>query len=148
MLTDKKCQARAETAMKTILVLGRAVGYSLVGAAQDPRKETLGFRDFFPFRVALGLEGPMVDLVLGDKMHEAGAFCEQIPKGEAGAGCGYVISETNVKPLLVRAPWWSDEAIFAMVARWEGQAIPQVQTYQRGYVQQLDFNGQPLRQSR
>src|SRR3989442_1788539 len=38
MLTDNKLQKRGEAAMKSILVLGRSGGYSLVGAAQDPRK--------------------------------------------------------------------------------------------------------------
>jgi S-DNA-T family DNA segregation ATPase FtsK/SpoIIIE len=147
MISDKKLLSRAENAIKTILALGRAGGYSLVGAAQDPRKETLAFRDMFHYRVALGLPEQMVDLVLGDGMHEAGAFCERLPIGPAGQGCAFVVSEFNLKPTLVRAPWWSDEAIFDMVARWTGvQAAPPMSAYEQGYRQQLDFNGQPLQQ--
>ncbi len=147
MISDKKLLARAEAAMKTILALGRSGGYSLVGAAQDPRKETLAFRDMFHYRVALGLPEQMVDLVLGDGMHEAGAYCERIPLGPAGQGCAFVVSEFNLKPTLIRAPWWSDEAILAMVARWTGvQAAPHLPAYEQGYMQQLDFNGQPLQQ--
>lgn len=111
MLPDKKLRDRAEKAVSTILALGRAVGYSLVGAVQDPRKETVGFRDLFPIRIAGGLPAPMVDLVLGEGMHDAGARCEQIPLGNTGAGVAFVISETNLKPLCVRAAWCGDEVI-------------------------------------
>ncbi len=111
MLPDKKLRERAEKAVSTILALGRAVGYSLVGAVQDPRKETVGFRDLFPIRIAGGLPAPMVDLVLGDGMHEAGAYAERIPLGTAGAGVAYVVSETDQKPLLVRAAWCDDDLI-------------------------------------
>src|SRR5690242_18824845 len=55
MLPDKKLRERAEKAVSTILALGRAVGYALVGAVQDPRKETVSFRDLFPIRIAGGL---------------------------------------------------------------------------------------------
>ncbi|HJT55284.1 MAG TPA: FtsK/SpoIIIE domain-containing protein [Ktedonobacteraceae bacterium] len=108
---DKKLQQRAQTAMRTILWLGRAAGYSLVGASQDPRKEVLGERDFYPTKVALGMEAPMVDLVLGEGAWDAGAKAEQLPMREAGAGCAYIKDELNTKPLLVRAAWCSDEEI-------------------------------------
>ncbi len=111
MLPDRKLRERAEKAVSTILALGRAVGYSLVGAVQDPRKETVGFRDLFPIRIAGGLPEPMVDLVLGEGMHDAGALCEQIPLGNAGAGVAYVINETTLKPVCVRSAWCSDLAI-------------------------------------
>src|SRR5690349_20564227 len=84
----RKLAARAETAMKKILALGRSGGYSLIGAAQDPRKEVLGFRDYFHYRVALGLDAAMVDLVLGEGMHDAGALCEQVPL-EGAEGTAY-----------------------------------------------------------
>jgi hypothetical protein len=156
LVTDNKLRARAEKAIATILALGRAVGFSLLGAAQDPRKETVGFRDLFSFRVALGLPAPMVDLVLGDGMHQAGALCEQLPLGQAGAGCGYVISEENAKPMLVRAAWCSDEAIkrklgvpLAAQIETAGAGYPE---YEQGYtgavVPQLDFDGKPLGQFR
>ena len=160
MLTDKKLQARCDTAIRTMMVLGRAVGYSLVGCAQDPRKETLGFRDFFQYRVALGLEAPMVDLVLGEKSLENGAVCHQIPKGNKGAGVGFVVSDYDGKPKLLRSAWWSDEAIAGKLGvsvqqlmlaedmRQQANAAVQ-QGYEQGYqVQQLDWNGRPLRQFR
>jgi len=143
MLPDRKLRERAEKAVSTILALGRAVGYSLVGAVQDPRKETCGFRDLFPIRIAGGLPGPMVDLVLGEGMHDAGAFCEQIPLGNSGAGVAYVISETNLKPLCVRAAWCDDDAIQNALV-----TVPARALYEAHEVkdEQLGRRSQPLRQ--
>lgn len=143
MLPDRKLRERAEKAVSTILALGRAVGYSLVGAVQDPRKETCGFRDLFPIRIAGGLPGPMVDLVLGEGMHDAGAFCEQIPLGNSGAGVAYVISETNLKPLCVRAAWCDDDAIQNALV-----TVPARALYEAHEVkdEQLGLRSQPLRQ--
>lgn len=114
MLPDRKLRERAEKAVATILALGRAVGYSLVGAVQDPRKETVGFRDLFPIRIAGGMDEPMVDLVLGKGMHDAGAWCEQIPLTEPGVA--FVISETTLKPICVRSAWCDDLMIQSMLA--------------------------------
>jgi len=144
MVADKKLKERAEKAIQTLLMLGRAVGYSVLACVQDPRKETVGFRDLFPFKIALGMDGPMVDLVLGQGMREAGAHAEQIPMGPKGQGCGYVISEGTAKPKLVRAAWCSDEAIkgklgVPLSAQLEvPNAYPE---YGQGYVPQLDFDG-------
>src|SRR5207302_7842462 len=60
-----------------LLSQGRSVGYAVVGALQDPRKETLGYRDLFTVRVALRLPGEMTDLVLGRGAKEAGARSEE-----------------------------------------------------------------------
>ena len=78
---------------------------------QDPRKETCNQRDGFTIRIAGGMPAPMVDLVLGEGMYDLGARCDMIPLGAAGAGVAYVISETTLKPVCVRAPWCSDEII-------------------------------------
>ena len=140
--TDKKLQQRAQTAMRTILWLGRAVGYSLVGASQDPRKEVLDERDYYPTKVALGMEASMVDLLLGKGAHdEAGAYAEQLPLREAGAGCAYVKDEQNSKAVLVRAAWCSDDMIRAML-----EVAPGVREELTGFVDvpQLGFDGQLL----
>lgn len=111
-MTDKKLRARADEALCGILVLGRAIGYGVIGATQDPRKEVISYRDLFPTRVALRLSKPMVDLVLGNGMHEAGAKCDLIPPPEAGgAGIGFVLAEGSSTPLCVRMTWCSDELI-------------------------------------
>lgn len=154
MVTDKKLKDRAQMAIGTILVLGRATGYVLVGCSQDPRKDVLSFRDYFPTKVALGMEAPMVDLVLGEGAHEAGALCEQIPLRAAGAGCAFIKDEMTSKPVLVRAAWCSDQAIRMMMANprafgvqlREDLPVRSEQTYQQGYVQQSSFDNQPVQQ--
>jgi len=113
LLTDRKLQMRADYAIKTLLTQGRSNGYAVVGCVQDPRKATVEYRDLFPIRIAGGLnEAKMVDLVLGEGMHDAGATCELIPMGREGAGVAFVLDAERVnKPLLVRAAWCSDAKI-------------------------------------
>jgi len=148
MMPDKKLRTRAEDAIATLLSQGRAVGYSLVGAVQDPRKETVGFRDLFPIRIAGGLDNAeMVDLVLGKGSHEAGALCEQVPRGNAGAGVAYVISETRQKPICVRAAWCSDEDIQGMLHSaslppYQASSLPDA-VRDEDLSGQIDWNGQP-----
>jgi S-DNA-T family DNA segregation ATPase FtsK/SpoIIIE len=128
LLPDRKQRARAEEALQGILVLGRAVGFTVVGALQDPRKETLSYRDLFPTRVAMRLQKPMVDLVLGAGMYEAGAQCDLIPPRQAGAGVAFVVDEYSTLPVCVRMSWCSDDLIRATAARLlpasGGQSVP------------------------
>ncbi len=159
LMADKKLQDRAHKAVKTLLTQGRAPGYAVVGCAQDPRKETLPFRDQFPLRVALGLDDAgMIDLALGNGMREKGAACDQLPQGDEGAGVGYVVSEETMQPVQVRAPWCSDEMILDVWAQTavckrggqqaaiEAHELPQLE-FEQGYPPQLGFDGQPLDQS-
>jgi S-DNA-T family DNA segregation ATPase FtsK/SpoIIIE len=116
LLPDRKLRAEAEQLMSAILALGRSVGFVVVGALQDPRKETLGFRDLFPTRVAMRLPKPMVDLVLGSGMYDAGAQCDLIPPRGAGAGVAFVVDEGSTLPMCIRVDWSSDELIRSAVA--------------------------------
>ncbi len=137
LVPDKKLRDRAQAAIGTILLLGRATGYCLTACTQDVRKEVIGFRDYFPTKVALGMPAPMVDLCLGEGAWEGGAKAEQIPLREAGAGCAYVLDETNNKPLLVRAAWCSDEAVRMMLANPQAFGVEfdePLQQYERGYT--------------
>lgn len=117
LLPDTKLRARANKAIMTILVMGRAVGYLVIGAVQDPRKDVIDFRDLFQTKIALWLDKEMVDLILGNGMWEKGAHCEEIPPpnernpGISGAGIGYSILENEVIPTRIRAHWQSDDAI-------------------------------------
>jgi DNA segregation ATPase FtsK/SpoIIIE, S-DNA-T family len=43
-MADKKLRERADKAVRTILTQGRAPSYAVVGAVQDPRIETCGYR--------------------------------------------------------------------------------------------------------
>ncbi len=145
LLTDRKLQTRADNAIKTLLTQGRSNGYAVVGLCQDVRKSTVEYRDLFPIRICGGLnEGKMVDLVLGEGMHEL-APCEQIPLGRQGAGVAYVLdAERAMKPRLVRAAWCSDATIRdALVPRVRAQAEAyEAQDEQYGHaVPQLGFDG-------
>ena len=111
LMPDQKLRKRATQAIMAILVMGRATGDCMVAAIQDPRKSILDFRDLFPTKVALRLDKPMVDLLLGDGMWEAGAHCEDILRSEPGMG--YATLEEDETPVKVQAYWQSDEKILA-----------------------------------
>jgi S-DNA-T family DNA segregation ATPase FtsK/SpoIIIE len=86
---DRDAKKRIGAALSLLLSQGRAVGVTVVGAVQDPRKEVLSVRDLFPTRIALRLsEAEQVGLVLGSGARDRGALCDRIP--ESLPGVGYV----------------------------------------------------------
>jgi S-DNA-T family DNA segregation ATPase FtsK/SpoIIIE len=113
---DRKLRDRTLAALATLTTQGRAVGYCVVAALQDPRKEVLNIRNLFPDKIALRLDEPaQVDLVLGDGAHDRGARCEDISADPAtGAGVGYVRLEASPDPVRVRAAFVTDTDIHAM----------------------------------
>ena len=113
---DRKLRERILAALATLTTQGRAVGYSVVAALQDPRKEVLNIRNLFPDKIALRLDEPtQADLVLGDGAHDRGALCEEISADPAtGAGVGYVRLETSPDPVRVRAGFVTDTDICDM----------------------------------
>src|SRR5215472_331867 len=115
--SDRKLRERILAALATLTTQGRAVGYCVVAALQDPRKEVLNVRNLFPDKIALRLDEPaQVDMVLGDGAHDRGARCEDISADPAtGAGVGYVRLEASPDPVRVRAAFVSDTYIQAMV---------------------------------
>ncbi len=124
---DRKLRERILAALATLTTQGRAVGYAIVAALQDPRKEVLNIRNLFPDKIALRLDEPaQVDLVLGDGAHDRGAHCEHISSDPAtGAGVGYVRLETSPDPVRVRAAFVSDEDIAVMTAAFAAEdAVP------------------------
>ena len=98
---DRDAKRRIASALSLLLSQGRAVGVTVVGAVQDPRKEILSMRDLFPTRVALRLsEAEHVGLVLGQGARDRGARCDQIP--ESLPGVGYVGIDGVAEPVRVR----------------------------------------------
>ena len=99
---------------------GRAVGYCVVGALRDPRKDVLTIRNLFPDRIAMRLDEPeQTDIVLGDGSRDRGALADQISTDpDLGAGIAYVRLEGNPDPVRVRAAWVSDEDIEAMCVQY------------------------------
>jgi DNA segregation ATPase FtsK/SpoIIIE, S-DNA-T family len=117
---DKKLRDRALAAIATLTTQGRAVGYCVVGALQDPRKDVLTIRNLFPDRIAMRLDEPdQVDMMLGDGSRDRGALADQISTDpDTGAGIAYVRLEAEPDPVRVRAAWVSDSDIDAMCAEY------------------------------
>jgi S-DNA-T family DNA segregation ATPase FtsK/SpoIIIE len=115
---DRKLRERIVAALATLTTQGRAVGFSVVAALQDPRKEVLNIRNLFPDKIALRLDEPsQADLVLGDGARDRGAVCDQISADLAtGAGVAFLRLEGNPDPVRVRAAFVSDTDIRDMTA--------------------------------
>ena len=110
---DRDIKRRIQQALSLLLSKGRAPGYSVIAALQDPRKDVLPFRDLFPTRIALRLSEPeQVDMVLGDSARERGARCHDIPL--ALPGVGYLVREDHPAPVRARFTWVSDDDIVSM----------------------------------
>ena len=113
---DKELRERIKADLATLTTQGRAVGYCVVAALQDPRKEVMSIRNLFPDRIAMRLDEPeQVDMVLGDGARDRGAAAELISSDPAtGAGVAFVRLESDPDPVRVRAAWVTDADIRAM----------------------------------
>ena len=113
---DKGLRERIKADLATLTTQGRAVGYCVVAALQDPRKEVMSIRNLFPDRIAMRLDEPeQVDMVLGDGARARGASAELISSDPAtSAGVAFVRLESDPDPVRVRAAWVADEDIRAM----------------------------------
>jgi S-DNA-T family DNA segregation ATPase FtsK/SpoIIIE len=118
-MPDKQLRDRVKAALATLTTQGRAVGYCVVAALQDPRKEVMSIRNLFPDRIAMRLDEPeQVDMVLGDGALDRGATAHLISSDPAiGAGVAFVRLETDPDPVRIRAAWVSDDDILAMAAQ-------------------------------
>ena len=116
---DRKMRERIMNALAILTTQGRAVGYCVVAALQDPRKDVLAIRNLFPDRIAMRLDEPeQTDMVLGDGARDRGAACELISTDPAtGAGVAFVRLEADPDPVRVRAGWVCDADIRAMAAQ-------------------------------
>jgi S-DNA-T family DNA segregation ATPase FtsK/SpoIIIE len=115
---DKALRDRVKAALATLTTQGRAVGFCVVAALQDPRKEVMNIRNLFPDRIVMRLdEADQVDLVLGPGARDRGALADLISNvPEVGAGVAYVRLATRPDPVRVRAGWVTDSDIKAMTA--------------------------------
>jgi DNA segregation ATPase FtsK/SpoIIIE, S-DNA-T family len=86
-LPDREIKKRITASLSVLLSKGRAVGFSVVAALQDPRKEVAPICDLFPAPVGLRLTEPeQARIVLGTGAHDRGAECEAIPVAQPGVG--------------------------------------------------------------
>lgn len=111
---DRDIRKRAENAIATLTSQGRSVGFCVLAALQDPRKEVMNLRNLFPDKIALRLdEASQVDMVLGEGARERGAEAHLIDPTLPGVA--YVRLETSPSPVRVRAAFVTDDDITAMV---------------------------------
>jgi S-DNA-T family DNA segregation ATPase FtsK/SpoIIIE len=116
-VNERDLRRRIDNALGLLLSQGRAVGITVIGAIQDPRKETLPARDLFPVRIALRLaEADQVRLILGPGARDRGARCDQIPHSLPGVG--FVQIDGFPEPVRVRFAWVTDDHIRMLAAGW------------------------------
>jgi S-DNA-T family DNA segregation ATPase FtsK/SpoIIIE len=110
---DRDVRRRAENAIATLTSQGRSVGFCVLAALQDPRKEVMNLRNLFPDKVALRLdEASQVDMVLGEGARDRGAPAHLIDPDLPGVA--FVKLEGSPAPVRVRAAYVSDGDIDAM----------------------------------
>jgi len=117
-LPDKQLRDKIKAALATLTTQGRAVGFCVIAALQDPRKEVMSIRNLFPDRIAMRLdESEQVDMVLGDGARDRGATADLISTNPAtGAGVAFVRLQDDPDPVRVRAGWVTDTDIQDMAA--------------------------------
>jgi S-DNA-T family DNA segregation ATPase FtsK/SpoIIIE len=106
-----------------ILTEGRAVGFSIMACAQDPRKEVNSLRNLFPGRLGLQFdEEGDVGTAMGKGAVEKGALCHLIPKNPKRysdwAGIGYELYEGGTVARKFRTAYPTDSDIDFMVAEY------------------------------
>lgn len=106
-----------KASLRTILNQGRAPGFIIVGALQDPRIEVLPMRNSFPQRVGFRLEtDDEVEMALAPKAYRRGAECTRIPISMQGTA--YVLRDGEAEFTRVRAAYVDDEQILKMAAEY------------------------------
>jgi S-DNA-T family DNA segregation ATPase FtsK/SpoIIIE len=114
---DAKTRAEVDLLLKRILSTGRAAGYVVLAALQDPRKEALASRDLYTQTLALRFRTrDDAVLALGQTAYDAGARCEQIPSATPGAG--FAIDSESGDIVQFRAFWVSDGDLREMARRY------------------------------
>jgi S-DNA-T family DNA segregation ATPase FtsK/SpoIIIE len=124
-LPDKQLRDKIKAALATLTTQGRAAGFCIIAALQDPRKEVMSIRNLFPDRIAMRLdEAEQVDMVLGDGARDRGATADLISTNPAtGAGVAFVRLADDPDPVRVRAGWVTDTDIHDMAAQYAWDAL-------------------------
>ncbi|MET7398857.1 FtsK/SpoIIIE domain-containing protein [Dactylosporangium sp. NPDC005572] len=126
LLLDVELRNRARAALALLLTQGAGLGVLVVASTQDPRKEVVELRDFFPTRIAMRLNEPnQVDLVLGDGARNRGALADQIPADPSMRGVGYVVLDDRPEPARVRFAYVTDDEIRAMAQTYATPPFPE-----------------------
>jgi S-DNA-T family DNA segregation ATPase FtsK/SpoIIIE len=114
---DRDAKKRITAALSLLLSQGRAVGVSVVGAVQDPRKDVVSMRDLFPTRILLRVTEPEhVALALGQGARDRGARADLID--EATPGVAYIGQDGMAEPIRVRFTHVTDTHIADLTDRY------------------------------
>lgn len=120
-----KTQREIESCIGAMTTQGRAAGWSVIAAVQDPRKEVISIRSLFPQRIALRLSEPHeVDWVLGSAVRERGADCHLIPTSLPGVG--FVAQDGSNDSVRVRFAYPTDDDLADMCRRFRAPGEPVV----------------------
>jgi DNA segregation ATPase FtsK/SpoIIIE, S-DNA-T family len=116
-VVDRDAKRRITAALSLLLSQGRAVGVSVVGAVQDPRKDVISMRDLFPTRILLRVTEPEhVALTLGQGARDRGARADLID--EASPGVAYIGQDGMSEPVRVRFTHVTDHHITGLCQRY------------------------------
>ena len=116
-VVDRDAKRRITAALSLLLSQGRAVGVSVVGAVQDPRKDIISMRDLFPTRILLRVTEPEhVALTLGQGARDRGATADLID--DATPGVAYVGRDGAPEAARVRFTHVTDDDIAALAERY------------------------------
>jgi len=119
---DRDAKKRITAALSLLLSQGRAVGVSVVGAVQDPRKDIVSMRDLFPTRILLRVTEPEhVALTLGQGARDRGARADLID--EATPGVAYIGQDGVAEPVRVRFTHVTDDHISRLCQRYAPQPL-------------------------
>jgi hypothetical protein len=131
-LGTAKTREQINGAMGALLTMGRAAGWGVLAALQDPRKDVLRLRPQFTVKVAMRLEERVqVRMVLGEGARERGAECDMISKDLPGMA--YVREDGDPDPVLVRAAYVSDADIAECARRFRAPGPSRVFGFPEGF---------------
>lgn len=121
--TNRELSKQLMADLGLILTEGRAIGYSIIACAQDPRKEVNFLRGLFPGKLGLQFdEEGDVDTAMGKGAVAKGALCHMIPKNpkryEDWAGIGYELYEGGTTARKFRTAHPTDAHIDFMVGQY------------------------------
>ncbi|WP_246131246.1 FtsK/SpoIIIE domain-containing protein [Cellulomonas aerilata] len=120
-INDRDAKRRITAALSLLLSQGRAVGVSVVGAVQDPRKDIISMRDLFPTRILLRVTEPEhVALTLGQGARDRGATADLID--DATPGVAYIGQDGVPEAARVRFTHVTDDDITTLVQRYAPRA--------------------------
>jgi S-DNA-T family DNA segregation ATPase FtsK/SpoIIIE len=123
-MPDREIKKRVINALSILLTQGRAPGFTVIGAVQDPRSEIVPMRKLFPGKICFQVdEARQVTQVLGDGARAAGAYADKITE----PGIGYVYIEGEGAPQKVRIFWVDDNHIRGIAENYARKTLkPQI----------------------